>query len=145
MDTQANVLNNFPVDDAVMTFCRFLLAMTMFFTYPMEFFVCRHSFISVFFESHLKENDGVASDLLHYSVTFGIFGVSLFIGVACSDLGFVLELTGGFAATFLGFILPAACWIKLEGGTIFECKTLENGQKMGSIFLFIFGVFTMFA
>jgi sodium-coupled neutral amino acid transporter 11 len=62
----------------------------------------------------------------------------------CKDLGFVLELTGGFAATFLGFILPAACWLKLEGGTIFECKTLEDGQKMGSIFLLIFGIFTMF-
>jgi len=139
MNTQANVLNNFPEDDGVICFCRLLLAMTMFFTYPMEFFVCRHAWISTVHEG------APYTDMLHYTVTFCIFAVSLFIGITVSDLGFVLELTGGFAATFLGFILPAACWLKLEGGTIFECETLSDGKKLGTIFLLIFGIFTMFS
>jgi len=137
MDTQANVLNNFAQDDLLMAFCRFLLAMTMFFTYPMEFFVCRHAWISTV---HAGWED---TNVLHYSVTVVTWGISLIIGVLCTNLGFVLELTGGFAATFLGFILPAAIYLKLEGGTIFEWETFSNGSKMGAIFLFVFGVFTM--
>ena len=126
-------------DDGVICFCRLLLAMTMFFTYPMEFFVCRHSWISTVHEGQ------EVTDMLHYTVTIAIFSVSLLIGVTVTDLGFVLELTGGFAATFLGFILPAACWLKLEGGTIFEWETLSDGKKFGTIMLFIFGIFTMFS
>jgi len=48
--SQANVLNNFPNDDAAANVCRLLLAITMFFTYPMEFFVARHALVSCYWE-----------------------------------------------------------------------------------------------
>jgi len=140
METQANVLNNFPQNDGWIAMCRLLLAMTMFFTYPMEFFVCRHSWISTVHEGWEDTN------FLHYSVTVCIFGASLLLALLTDDLGFILELTGGFAATFLGFILPAACWLKLEAGGlegVCNCGALSEGKKMGAVFLLIFGIFSM--
>lgn len=144
MNTQANLLNNFGTCDLTANFCRFLLALTMFFTYPMEFFVTRHAFLSTAYEG--KE----ISDCVHYTTTIVIWAICLFIGVATSDLGFVLELTGGFAATFLGFILPAACYLCVANEKeqkpawgIFQWETLSNGTKMGAIFLLVFGCFAM--
>jgi len=145
MDTQANILNNFPKKDATANFCRFLLALTMFFTYPMEFFVCRHCYLSTVHEGQ------EISNFLHYTVTVVIWAVCLVIGVSFTDLGFVLSLTGGFAATFLGFILPALCYLCIENmGTgkpywgVFEWETLSDGTKMGALFLLVFGIIAMF-
>ena len=46
-DTKANLLSNFSPDDTAINVCRFCLAITMFLTYPMEFFVVRHCFLSL--------------------------------------------------------------------------------------------------
>eukprot|EP00656_Telonema_subtile_P010132 TRINITY_DN14839_c0_g1_i4.p1 TRINITY_DN14839_c0_g1~~TRINITY_DN14839_c0_g1_i4.p1 ORF type:complete len:332 (-),score=78.29 TRINITY_DN14839_c0_g1_i4:123-1118(-) len=136
-DTKANVLSNFPTDDAAINVCRLCLAITMFFTFPMEFFVVRHAFLSLFMAG--KE----ISTFVHVTVTMCWFVLGLVIGLAVTDLGFVLELTGGFSATFLGFILPAACYLRLEPGKIFIWDTFKNGDKLQALFLFFFGCFAM--
>eukprot|EP00658_Telonema_sp_P-2_P001297 TRINITY_DN10490_c0_g1_i4.p1 TRINITY_DN10490_c0_g1~~TRINITY_DN10490_c0_g1_i4.p1 ORF type:complete len:400 (-),score=89.50 TRINITY_DN10490_c0_g1_i4:227-1426(-) len=136
-DTKANILSNFAVDDAAINVCRLFLAMTMFFTFPMEFFVVRHAFLSLFMAG--KE----ISNFVHITVTLVWFGVGLIIGLSVTNLGFVLELTGGFSATFLGFILPAACYLRLEPGKIFVKETFKNWDKLQAIFLFVFGCFAM--
>jgi len=135
--TKANLLNNFRVDDIAANFCRLLLALTMFFTYPMEFFVCRHSYMSTVYAGQ------EVTPVRHVVVSLVIWAVSVFVGVAVSDLGFVLELTGGFAATFLGFILPAACYLRVEPGSVLEMATLSHVGKLRAIFLFVFGVAAM--
>ena len=66
----------------------------------------------------------------------------MYVGVATKDLGLVLELTGGFAATFLGFIMPAACYLKVEGN-LFEWGTNTGTEKMCALFILAFGIFAM--
>lgn len=40
-DTKANILENFPDDNVIISIARVLFAVTMFLTYPLELFVCR--------------------------------------------------------------------------------------------------------
>merc|ERR1712166_114757 len=136
-DTKANVLSNFAVDDTGINVCRLCLAATMVFTFPMEFFVVRHAFLSLFMAG--KE----MSSFVHVSVTLCWFGLALVLGLVVTDLGFVLELTGGFSATFLGFILPAACFLRLEPSKIFITDTFKDTNKLQALFLFFFGCFAM--
>ena len=79
----------------------------------------------------------------HVVVSTAIFLASLVIGVAVKDLGIVLELTGGFSATFLGFILPASCYLRLEPGKMSELATWQSPNKVGALVLLIFGIVAM--
>jgi len=81
--------------------------------------------------------------MMHVVVSLIWFTFVLFVGVAVTDLGLILELTGGFSATFLAFILPAACYLRLEPGKILRTETLKNAGKMQAIGLFFFGVVAM--
>eukprot|EP01059_Diplonema_ambulator_P021852 TRINITY_DN3633_c0_g1_i10.p1 TRINITY_DN3633_c0_g1~~TRINITY_DN3633_c0_g1_i10.p1 ORF type:complete len:619 (+),score=175.66 TRINITY_DN3633_c0_g1_i10:263-2119(+) len=108
--TRPNILNNFSPDaDQTINFARFLLAFTMIFTFPMEFFVVRQAATTMF----LKGN---SSTIRHYVLTLIIFGVTLPPGVFLSSdqLGLVLEISGGLAASALGFILPGLMWFRFQ-------------------------------
>ena len=72
-------------------------------------------------------------------------GSGLLVALYVPGINIVFQLMGSTCSAFVCFILPAACWLKLEGGTIFEWETLSDGKKFGTICLFIFGVFTMFS
>ena len=47
---------------------------------------------------------------LHVTVTLVLFVLSVAIATATSNLGIVLELTGGMSASVIGFIMPAGLW-----------------------------------
>lgn len=52
------------------------------------------------------------SQMQHYLVTIGLFLVITVLGISVRSLGKVYALIGGFAATFLAYILPAfACLV----------------------------------
>eukprot|EP01061_Rhynchopus_euleeides_P034040 TRINITY_DN57729_c0_g1_i1.p1 TRINITY_DN57729_c0_g1~~TRINITY_DN57729_c0_g1_i1.p1 ORF type:complete len:636 (+),score=191.40 TRINITY_DN57729_c0_g1_i1:288-1910(+) len=104
--TRPDILNNFASDDQAVNVARFLLAITMFFTFPMEFFVVRQAVLSVAFE-------GETSNKRHWLLTAAIFGITLPPGLflQSDQLGLVLEFTGGIAASLLGFIMPGAVWL----------------------------------
>lgn len=57
-ETQGDVLNNFPVDSLVSNAARILLAVTMFFTYPMESFVARHVLIMLVHNGDMDAKGG---------------------------------------------------------------------------------------
>lgn len=135
--TKANILSNFPIKDAGINVARICLALTMFFTFPMEFFVVRHATFAI------ATPGKPVSAMMHVVVSLIWFTFVLFVGVAVTDLGLILELTGGFSATFLAFILPAACYLRLEPGKILRTETLKNAGKMQAIGLFFFGVVAM--
>eukprot|EP01060_Flectonema_neradi_P004234 TRINITY_DN12764_c0_g1_i1.p1 TRINITY_DN12764_c0_g1~~TRINITY_DN12764_c0_g1_i1.p1 ORF type:complete len:708 (+),score=92.77 TRINITY_DN12764_c0_g1_i1:69-2192(+) len=101
--TRPDILNNFMDSDTVANVARVTLALTMFFTFPMELFVVRQAVTSLAFKG--KHN-------YHYRVTALIFVVTLVPGLLLStdQLGLVLEFTGGVAASLLGFILPGILW-----------------------------------
>ena len=83
------------------------------------------------------------TSVVHVSVTLVWFLGTLALGLMITDLGFVLELTGGFAATFLGFILPSACYLKLEPGPICGWEAFKNKDKVIAWFLLFFGFVAM--
>eukprot|EP01063_Lacrimia_lanifica_P000051 TRINITY_DN10024_c0_g1_i1.p1 TRINITY_DN10024_c0_g1~~TRINITY_DN10024_c0_g1_i1.p1 ORF type:complete len:662 (+),score=206.36 TRINITY_DN10024_c0_g1_i1:51-2036(+) len=103
--TRPDVLNNFMNTDIAANLARLLLACTMFFTYPMEFFVVRQALTTLAF-------NGDASGHRHWLLTGVIFLVTVPPGLSLSSdqLGLVLEFTGGICASLLGFVLPGLCW-----------------------------------
>eukprot|EP00906_Rhabdomonas_costata_P017076 RCo024575 len=102
--TRSNLLNNLDATDPAANAARLMLAVSMFLTYPMEFFVARHVIgnLSPWFRAR------------HWLTTILIFVVSLVLGTEMPQafLGFILELTGGFSAVLLGFVLPSMCYLR---------------------------------
>lgn len=117
----SNVLNVFSNTNGLINFARALFAYEVLLTYPLALFVCRDILLKVFF----GEAETV-SLWLHASTTVGLVLATTLIGVATCDLGAVFDLTGGFAASAIGFIFPSACTIKLNNGPFFSRSNLPH-------------------
>lgn len=52
--------------------------------------------------------------------------LALTVSLLTCNLGIVLELTGGFSATALAYILPPLCYLKLAGGSLFQLNKLKH-------------------
>lgn len=110
--TRANVLNNFACDDTAINVARLLLAFTMVTTFPMEHFVARHSIYALF---HGKSPPNNAMPLKwHFGITLTLWSIALLVGLTVTDLGKILQFTGAFSASVLGYIVPAMCHIKVN-------------------------------
>ena len=118
--SKANILNNFPNDIGWINFCRFLFALDMFFTYPLELFIIRDTLDQWFFK-------GEGTWRRHFVLTFGLvlstMGMALIVCgkisspfdsyFTCSlDMGVLFELTGGVAGGLIAFIIPSACYVQ---------------------------------
>jgi hypothetical protein len=116
---------------------RFLLAITMFLTYPMEFFVTRFAIISAVQRrwAHVQHKDNIP----HYGVTALLWVVTTLLGTFSTDLGIILDVTGSVAAVFLAFILPGWLSIKLDGLRFFSRAALKQGVLIvvGSFFMIV--------
>jgi len=116
---------------------RFLLAITMFFTYPMEFFVTRFAIISAIRRrwSHVQHKDNTP----HYTVTALLWLVTTLLGTFSTDLGIILDVTGSVAAVFLAFILPGWLSVKLDNLRFFSRQALKQAVLIvvGSFFMII--------
>lgn len=84
-------------------------------TWPLELFVAREVIETYFY-------GGIYNRQRHIFVTTALTVVSLFVSLLATDLGVVLEVTGGLSATALAFIFPSICYLKLCG----------QGQSMSS-------------
>eukprot|EP01065_Artemidia_motanka_P033427 TRINITY_DN40425_c0_g1_i1.p1 TRINITY_DN40425_c0_g1~~TRINITY_DN40425_c0_g1_i1.p1 ORF type:complete len:556 (+),score=152.79 TRINITY_DN40425_c0_g1_i1:70-1668(+) len=105
--TRPDILNNFETDVEEINVARVLLALTMFLTYPMEFFVARQVLNTVCFRGEQMP------PLRHWVTTGAIFATSLAIALLLrpDDLGTVLNVSGGTCASIVGFVIPALCYI----------------------------------
>ncbi len=112
---KSNVLNCFSDTDPIINFARFLFALDMFLTYPLELFIARNTIFRM-----LLLDPIAISDRFHYAVTLALISCSTFLGVLTCNLGIVLDLTGGIAASGIAFIFPSACRIKLTRGPIIQ-------------------------
>ncbi|KAF9420289.1 hypothetical protein BGZ94_009168, partial [Podila epigama] len=120
-----NILNNFPSDNFIINIARFCFGVNMFTTLPLENFVCREVIETYYFAGqpfNLKR---------HVLITTGLVGSSLMIALLTCNLGFVLEVTGGFSATALAFILPPLCYLKLASGPTWSLKKLPHLACLG--------------
>ncbi|KAI1295844.1 hypothetical protein EDD11_007702, partial [Mortierella claussenii] len=115
-----NILNNFPSDNFIINIARFCFGVNMFTTLPLEAFVCREVIETYYYPG------APFSTKRHFIITTGLVGIALSIALLTCDLGFVLEVTGGFSATALAFILPPLCYLRLASGTIWSTKKLPH-------------------
>ncbi|KAF9582309.1 hypothetical protein BGW38_000364 [Lunasporangiospora selenospora] len=129
--TQGNILNNFPSDNLIINIARFCFGVNMFTTLPLEAFVCREVIETYYFPG------APFSAKRHFLITTGLVGVALVIALLTCNLGFVLEVTGGFSATALAFILPPLCYLKLASGPTWSVK------KIPHIACLLFGIAVM--
>lgn len=122
--TLGNVLNNFPPDDWMVNLARFCFGMNMLTTWPLELFVAREVIETYFFQGEFDQNR-------HLIFTSALTVASLVVSLAATDLGVVLEITGGLSATALAFIFPSICYLKLcsESEGHAAAATLENGRE----------------
>ena len=121
--TLGNVLNNFPPDDGMVNLARFCFGMNMLTTWPLELFVAREVIETYFFQGEFDQNR-------HLIFTSALTVASLGVSLAATDLGVVLEVTGGLSATALAFIFPSICYLKLcseSAGHAAASASLENG------------------
>ena len=121
--TLGNVLNNFPPDDGMVNLARFCFGMNMLTTCPLELFVAREVIETYFFQGEFDQNR-------HLIFTSALTIASLVVSLSASDLGVVLEITGGLSATALAFIFPSICYLKLCNESAgHAAATLENGHE----------------
>lgn len=80
------------------------------------------------------------SNIRHIVITLLILiSTTLVANVSC-NLGIILEITGGVAATFLAFMVPCACWLRsnqLAGQQLNVWAKVKHGAVIG------FGVVVM--
>ncbi|PLW05883.1 hypothetical protein PCASD_26335, partial [Puccinia coronata f. sp. avenae] len=115
--TEANILNNFPPDDLLINIARVCFGLNMFTTLPLECFVCRETIETFFYP------DDMFNLRRHILYTTLLVGAGMLLSLWTCDLGVVLELTGGLAASALAYVFPAACQLKLcasKSGSVFE-------------------------
>ena len=105
-ETQGNILNNFEPDTVAANGARGLLAVTMFFTYPMESFVARHVIAKIFFngdsEGDITDENGNTMPAGKWCfcigrrviITVSIYILALIPALLVDDLGPVLSITG---------------------------------------------------
>jgi sodium-coupled neutral amino acid transporter 11 len=139
-----NFLTNYSYTDELVNFMRCCFAITQTLTYPLELFVARHSIHALFFASEKK-----FTDAKHYVITLLLWGSSLAIALNVTDLGIVLELTGGVSAVFIGFVMPALLHFNLSSYNYklwlnpVEKRVAAAKELLPSIWLLVFGILAM--
>lgn len=123
---EANILNCFK-DSVIINVARFVFAVTMVFTYPLELLVCR----KVITTAINRE-----SSLVRNSITVILLVISFVIAASVRDLGIVLELTGSISATMIAYIFPPMCYL-------YSHNDITLTTKVWCILLIEFGVTVM--
>jgi amino acid permease len=160
-NVESNLLMAFPKDDHVINFARFTLAISMFLTYPMQFYPIRTALLRI---CGLETLNKLSTDRQHLLMTILLFSVSLGIGLAVKDLGVVYELVGGLCGTMIAYLIPAASalviycnWRKHSVWNIGDDNQDETATLLGksdrpptsyfvlAVILIIFGTVAMFA
>ncbi|BGP15166.1 hypothetical protein JCM10213_008694 [Rhodosporidiobolus nylandii] len=106
--TAGNVLSNFADDDVLINVARACFGANMFVTLPLEAFVCREVAETYFWPDEREFNQK-----RHVLITTGLVFSALIVSLVTCDLGLILELAGGFSASALAYLFPAACFLRL--------------------------------
>ena len=141
-DTQGDILNNFEGNTKEATAARVLLAITMFFTYPMECFVARHVLIKLLFDGDMdgQITDPSTGEVIKQPKTLGvlsrrhlwtfvIYVATLVPALIVNDLGPVLSITGAIGGCSLAYIGPGLAYLGVHGEAILEYWAQSVGGK----------------
>ncbi|CAO3702116.1 unnamed protein product [Rhizopus stolonifer] len=118
--TVGNILNNFPSDNTLINIARLAFGLNMFTTIPLEAFVCREVLETYYWPS------SPFNKIRHFLITTLLILTSIAISLLTCNLGIVLELTGGFSATVLAFVLPPLCFLKLSKGPVLQRSKIPH-------------------
>mmetsp|Transcript_29450 Transcript_29450/g.80919 ORF Transcript_29450/g.80919 Transcript_29450/m.80919 type:complete len:591 (-) Transcript_29450:160-1932(-) len=144
-DTRGNILNNFESDSVMANAGRALLAITMFFTYPMEAYVARHVLVQLIYKGDMDGNTiGPNAEIVPLPKMCGILGrreiltlslylASLLPALIVNDLGPVLSITGSLGASIVAYVASGMLYLGINGEEFLQyCREmLENhGYKM---------------
>jgi len=142
---KSNFLLNYATDDEIVNVMRCMFAITQTLTYPLELFVARHSVHALFFPSEKK-----FTNQMHIVITLLLWGSSLAIALNVTELGIVLELTGGVSAVFIGFVMPAMLHFKMTESYDWRIWRNAADKRVGACktfaltyFVLIFGILAM--
>jgi len=145
--TEGDVLNNFPSDTIESNGARSLLAITMFFTYPMECFVARHVIVKLMYggdlDGPIDENGNPKKEFFCFSrrfaVTIGIYVVTLIPALIVDDLGPVLSITGSLGGSMLSYMAPGMVYLGVNGehfmewtNNMLDTHRSKRGKKLDS-------------
>lgn len=106
--TLGNILNNFPADNAMVTFARLCFGLNMLTTLPLEAFVCREVMLNYYLPP-----DAPFNLRLHVIISTALVAGATFISLLTCDVGVVFELVGATSACAMAYVLPPLCYIKL--------------------------------
>mmetsp|Transcript_4646 Transcript_4646/g.5579 ORF Transcript_4646/g.5579 Transcript_4646/m.5579 type:complete len:592 (-) Transcript_4646:359-2134(-) len=110
-ETQGDVLNNFGNEAQV---ARALLAITMFFTYPMESFVGRHVLASILYRGDL-EGSSESCVGRRKKLTLVLYIAALIPALIFDNLGHVLSVTGSLGGSCIAYIAPGLVYLGVNG------------------------------
>jgi sodium-coupled neutral amino acid transporter 11 len=127
-ETEGNLLNNFDDESTLANLSRLLLAVTMFFTYPMESFVARHVAVQLLHGGDMDGKDdpnhsgkegeeagGIWIFNRRQAVTIIIFVLTLIPAIIVDDLGMVLSINGSIAGGCIAYLAPGLCYLGCFG------------------------------
>ncbi|KAK9762839.1 hypothetical protein K7432_011035 [Basidiobolus ranarum] len=114
-DVNANVFQNFPIDDVAINISRLCLIITMFLTYPCIFYSARMvTNIMLNLESETK----TPTKIQHIAVNIGLYLITLAIALPVRDLGKVYQLIGALCASGISYLIPALIYMSV----FWDCK-----------------------
>ncbi|OEU09779.1 Aa_trans-domain-containing protein, partial [Fragilariopsis cylindrus CCMP1102] len=124
-ETSGDVLNNFGVASRQANIARGLLALTMFFTYPMEAFVARHVLVELIWGGDMNGytiQSKCFCGLLNrrHQVTVLIYILTLMPALIVDDLGPVLSITGAIGGCSLAYIGPGLAYLGIYGDDLLQ-------------------------
>ncbi|XXQ39437.1 Amino acid transporter transmembrane domain-containing protein [Plasmodiophora brassicae] len=139
--TKSNILNNFDDDDVTIGVARALLAVNMVLTYPLEMYVARQCTMQALGVPDAQHTFGKYAPVV-VGLWLATTGVAV---VAGDDLGTVMELTGAFAASCLGYIIPGMCHLKAVRDNGKTGRITWSAREIGAVALIVFGTVAMIA
>lgn len=139
-ETKGNVLNNFATGSVAANGARGLLAITMFFTYPMESFVARHVIAKILFngDSEGEVEDGHGNKIpttkilgcvgRRQKIVLLLYICALIPALVVNDLGPVLSITGSLGGSCVAYIGPGLIYLGVHGECFIEYTDVLLGK-----------------
>lgn len=123
-NTVGNVLNNMNAHHWSGVVSRAMLATTMFFAYPMNLYIARHSVVALCFEGTSAHEGDDSLALMRFDrrviLTWVLYIASLIPATLMESTGTVLAVTGAIAGSSIAYIGPGLTFLGIHSSVFIE-------------------------